>query len=52
MASMYEQLMALPLFQGVSIIPEQVKEKLPIGFRKIYPEQGRDGNSFDRVRYL
>ena len=40
------------LFQGVSIIPEQVKEKLPIGFRKIYPEQGRDGNSFDRVRYL
>ena len=40
------------LFQGVSIIPEQVGEKLPIGFRKIYPEQGRDGSSFNRVRYL
>ena len=40
------------LFQGVSIIPEHVGENLPIGFRKIYPEQGRDGSPFNRVRYL
>ena len=40
------------LFQGVSIIPERVGESLPIGFRKIYPEQGTDGSPFNRVRYL
>ena len=40
------------LFQGVSIIPERVGENLPIGFRKIYPEQGTDGSPFNRVRYL
>lgn len=39
------------LFQGVSIIPEQVSEKLPVGFRKIYPEGG-EGHPFNRVRYL
>ena len=39
------------LFNGVSIIPEMTGEKLPVGFRKIYPEGG-DGNPFNRIRYL
>ena len=39
------------LFQGVSIIPERVGERLPVGFRKIYPEGG-EGNPFNRIRYL
>ena len=39
------------LFNGVSIIPEKVGERLPVGFRKIYPEGG-DGNPFNRIRYL
>ena len=39
------------LFQGVSIVPEKVGERLPVGFRKIYPEGG-DGNPFNRIRYL
>ena len=39
------------LFQGVSIIPETTGEKLPIGFRKIYPEGG-EGKPFNHVRYL
>ena len=39
------------LFNGISIIPERVEERLPIGFRKIYPEGG-DGAPFNRIRYL
>ena len=39
------------LFQGVSIVPEKVGEKLPVGFRKIYPEGG-EGSPFNRIRYL
>lgn len=39
------------LFRGVSITPDKVEERLPVGFRKIYPEGG-DGNPFNRVRYL
>ncbi len=39
------------LFNGMSIIPDKVEEKLPIGFRKIYPDGG-DGTPFNRVRYL
>ena len=39
------------LFNGMSIIPERVGERLPVGFRKIYPEGG-DGNPFNRIRYL
>ncbi len=39
------------LFNGVSIIPDKVEEKLPVGFRKIYPEGG-DGVPFNRIRYL
>ena len=39
------------LFSGMSIIPEKTGERLPVGFRKIYPEGG-DGNPFNRIRYL
>ena len=39
------------LFNGVSIIPDKVEEKLPVGFRKIYPEGG-DGVPFNHIRYL
>ena len=39
------------LFNGVSIVPDKVEERLPVGFRKIYPEGG-DGNPFNRIRYL
>lgn len=39
------------LFNGVSIIPDKAGEKLPVGFRKIYPEGG-DGTPFNRIRYL
>ena len=39
------------LFQGVSIIPEKSSEKLPVGFRKIYPEGG-EGKPFNHIRYL
>ena len=39
------------LFNGISIIPDKVEEKLPVGFRKIYPV-GRDGPPFKRIRYL
>jgi len=39
------------LFNGVSIIPDKVGERVPVGFRKIYPEGG-DGNPFNRIRYL
>lgn len=37
------------IFRGVSIIPEIEKEKLPVGFKKIFPENERKPN---RVRYL
>ena len=39
------------LFNGLSIVPETTGEKLPVGFRKIYPEGG-DGAPFNRIRYL
>ena len=39
------------LFNGMSIVPERSAERLPVGFRKIYPE-GRDGAPFNRIRYL
>lgn len=39
------------LFSGVSIVPEVTGERLPVGFRKIYPEGG-DGTPFNRIRYL
>ena len=39
------------LFNGISIIPEKVDERLPIGFRKIYPEV-LGSSKFNRVRYL
>ena len=39
------------LFKGISVIPSVEKEKLPVGFKKIFPADG-NGNKFDRVRYL
>lgn len=39
------------IFGGISIIPHMEKEKLPIGFKKIYPEGG-NGNEFNEIRYL
>ena len=39
------------LFRGVSVIPEKVEEKIPIGFTKRYPEGGDSGH-FNKVRYL
>ena len=39
------------LFSAVSIVPEVTGERLPVGFRKIYPEGG-DGTPFNRIRYL
>lgn len=39
------------IFRGVSIIPDIKQEKLPIGFKKIFPADG-NGNKFNKVRYL
>ena len=39
------------LFKGISVIPDVEKEKLPVGFRKIFPADG-NGNKFNKVRYL
>ena len=39
------------LFKGISVIPDVEKEKLPVGFKKIFPADG-NGNKFDKVRYL
>ena len=39
------------LFHAISLIPERVEERVPVGFTKIWPEGG-DGNAFRRVRYL
>ena len=36
------------LFKGISVIPDVEKEKLPVGFKKIFPADG-NGNKFDRV---
>lgn len=39
------------IFRGVSVIPDKEEEKLPIGFKKIYPAGG-NGNVFNEIRYL
>lgn len=39
------------LFKGISVVPSVEKEKLPVGFKKIFPADG-NGNKFNRVRYL
>lgn len=39
------------LFNAVSIVPEKTGERLPVGFRKIYPESVGNKN-FNRIRYL
>ena len=38
------------IFRGVSIIPDKEEERLPIGFRKIYPEV--TSSLFTHIRYL
>lgn len=39
------------LFRGISVNPQVEQEKLPVGFKKIFPADG-NGNKFNRVRYL
>lgn len=39
------------LFRGISVIPNVEQEKLPVGFKKIFPADG-NGNKFNKVRYL
>jgi len=39
------------IFKGVSIIPSVEKERLPVGFKKVFPVDG-NGNKFNKVRYL
>ena len=39
------------LFRGISVVPHVEKEKLPVGFKKIFPADG-NGNKFNKVRYL
>ncbi len=39
------------IFRGISISPSIEQEKLPIGFKKIFPADG-NGNKFNKVRYL
>ncbi len=39
------------LFKGISVVPSVEKERLPVGFKKIFPADG-NGNKFNRVRYL
>ncbi|MGN0211554.1 MAG: hypothetical protein ACI4AN_01255 [Muribaculaceae bacterium] len=41
------------LFRGISVTPEVQTEKLPVGFRKIYPDaDGENGSRGDEIRYL
>lgn len=39
------------IFRGVSVTPEKVEEKLPVGFRKVFPANG-NGEIFNEIRYL
>lgn len=39
------------IFRGVSVRPEKVEEKLPVGFRKVFPANG-NGEKFNEIRYL
>ena len=39
------------IFRAVSVVPSVEEEKLPIGFKKVFPADG-NGNKFNRVRYL
>ncbi len=39
------------IFRGVSVTPGVEREKVPIGFKKIFPADG-NGNKFNKVRYL
>ena len=39
------------IFRVVSLSPEKVEERLPVGFNKLFPIEG-DAHRFNRVRYL
>lgn len=39
------------LFRGLSVIPHVEQERLPVGFKKIFPADG-NGSKFNKVRYL
>lgn len=39
------------LFRGISVYPQMKEERLPVGFRKIYPADG-SGRADDEIRYL
>ncbi|MBR1474023.1 MAG: hypothetical protein IJ613_00410 [Muribaculaceae bacterium] len=39
------------IFRVVSLSPEKVEERLPVGFNKLFPIEG-DARRFNRVRYL
>ena len=39
------------IFRAVSVVPSVEEEKLPIGFKKVFPADG-NGNKFNKVRYL
>lgn len=39
------------VFRGVSVMPEKVEEKLPVGFHKVFPANG-NGEKFNEIRYL
>lgn len=40
------------LFKGLSITMERKEEKLPLGFKKIFPSYDDDGSVIDKIRYL
>lgn len=40
------------IFRTVSISPEKEKETLPEGFKKVYPANDGNGNSFNKIIYL
>lgn len=39
------------IFRGMSMVPQLEKDKLPIGFKKVYPDGG-NGDRFTTIRYL
>lgn len=39
------------LFRGISVVPSKEEERLPQGFKKIYPEGG-NGHKVNKIRYL
>ncbi len=40
------------LFKGISIIPEKNEERLPEGFKRVYPMSGNIKGDNKAIRYL